>query len=103
MGAPTVRASYMELYNEQCNDLLNPVMLTSLPIIIYPMFDTDVPKEESARSPALYTAGILQFYLEEPAAAKSRFERVLAETKRGFSQLKYSECTSATPRHGSGN
>lgn len=26
---------------------------------------------------ALYTAGILQFYLEEPAAAKSRFERVL--------------------------
>jgi len=44
------------------NDLLNPVMLTSLPIIIFPMFDTDVPKEESAKSPKLYTAGITRFH-----------------------------------------
>mmetsp|Transcript_9548 Transcript_9548/g.23049 ORF Transcript_9548/g.23049 Transcript_9548/m.23049 type:complete len:92 (-) Transcript_9548:46-321(-) len=29
-------------------DLLNPVMVTSLPILLYPMFDTDVTKVEGA-------------------------------------------------------
>jgi len=44
------------------NDLLNPVMLTSLPIIIYPLFDNDVPKHVSAHSPLLYTQGIARLH-----------------------------------------
>lgn len=43
-------------------DLLNPVMVTSLPILLYSIFDTDVSKEDSLSSPALYAAGITRMY-----------------------------------------
>jgi len=43
-------------------DLLNPVMVTSLPILLYPMFDTDVTKVESLCTPTLYTAGIARIH-----------------------------------------
>jgi len=38
------------------------VILTSLPIIIFPLFDRDVPKEISMRTPKLYTAGITRYH-----------------------------------------
>lgn len=43
-------------------DLLNPVMVTSLPILLYPIFDTDVTKEDSLSLPALYSAGITRIH-----------------------------------------
>ena len=39
-------------------DLINPIAMTALPIIAYPMFDTDMSKRRSAAMPELYTAGI---------------------------------------------
>uniref|UniRef100_A0A7S3FBL2 P-type ATPase C-terminal domain-containing protein n=1 Tax=Haptolina ericina TaxID=156174 RepID=A0A7S3FBL2_9EUKA len=43
-------------------DLLNPVMVTSLPILLYPIFDTDVSKQDSLSFPALYSAGIARIH-----------------------------------------
>jgi len=43
-------------------DFLNPLILTALPIIVFPMFDTDVPKQVSAHSPHLYTVGLARIH-----------------------------------------
>ena len=38
------------------------VMLTSLPIILYPLFDSDVPKDVAAVSPQLYKPGLTRMH-----------------------------------------
>ena len=43
-------------------DLLNPVMVTSLPILLYPMFDTDTDKTTSVTTPSLYAPGITRVH-----------------------------------------
>ena len=44
---------YIELYN---------IVLTSFPIILFCVFDQDLSKEKSARSPDRYTPGVLRIY-----------------------------------------
>ena len=40
------------------SDFLAPAAFTMLPILMFPLFDMDVPKHVAASSPELYTAGI---------------------------------------------
>ena len=50
------------LFPSVFTDLLNPVMVTSLPILLYPMFDTDIDQQTSLQSPALYSPGIMRVH-----------------------------------------
>ncbi|KAL1521781.1 hypothetical protein AB1Y20_021434 [Prymnesium parvum] len=71
-------ASGTLLFPSIFTDLLNPVMVTSLPILLYPMFDTDVSKEESLSTPKLYSAGLTRLYYTRPRLLTWVFEGIFA-------------------------
>jgi len=55
-------ASATLLWPSIISDFLAPAVFTVLPILAYPLFDTDVPKHVAAHSPLLYTPGIAREY-----------------------------------------
>ena len=69
-------ASGTLLFPSIFTDLLNPVMVTSLPILLYPMFDTDVAKEDSLAMPQLYSAGITRIHYTRPRLIAWVFEGI---------------------------
>ena len=59
--------AYLEVYN---------IMFTSLPIILFCVFDQDVTKEVAARSPEGYTPGILRLYYTHTGFVRWMLEAV---------------------------
>lgn len=69
-------------------DLLNPLAMTSLPIIVYPMFDTDYPKALSAKTPTLYTQGLLRSHYTRTKMMLWVTEALYAGAVIGFSPVR---------------